>query len=116
MGAWATAAWDNDVAADWFGDMFDATGLAKHVEETLQQDVEDSHEEIRAAAYMLVALGRVYVWPIDDLDSHLALAIAKLEEIKALDIYQEAPDFVKSIDEELAVLRSRLKRPTGGTP
>ncbi len=94
MGAWGTAAWDNDGAADWFGDMFDATGLAKYVEETLERDVEDYREEIRAAAYLLVALGRVYIWPIDDLDNHLVLAISKLEEIKALEIYQEAPGFI----------------------
>ena len=111
MGAWAMAAWDNDGAADWYGDMFDATGLAKYVEETLQRDVEDSHEEVRAAAYMLVALGRVHMWPIDDLDNHLALAISKLEEIKAIEIYQEVPDFVKAMDEEIAVLKSRLKKP-----
>ncbi len=64
MGAWATAAWDNDGAADWFGDMFDATGLANYVRETLQRDVEEYDEEVRAAAYMVVALGRVYMWPI----------------------------------------------------
>jgi hypothetical protein len=111
MGAWATAAWDNDGAADWFGDMFEATGLAKYVQETLERDTDDYHEEIRAAAYMLVALGRVYVWPIDDLDNHLALAISKLEEIKALETYQEAPEFVQAINEEIAVLKSRLKKP-----
>jgi len=111
MSAWATAAWDNDSVADWFGDMFDATGLAKYVEETLERDVEEYHEEIRAAAYMVVALGRVYIWPINDLDNHLALAISKLKEIKALEIYQGVPDFVKAIDEEIAVLKSRLTKP-----
>lgn len=111
MGAWATAAWENDGAADWFGDMFDATGLANYVRETLQRDVEEHDEEVRAAAFMLVALGRVYIWPIDDLDNDLALAISKLEEIKALENYQEVPDFVKAIDEEIAVLKSRLKKP-----
>jgi hypothetical protein len=111
MGAWATAAWDNDGAADWFGDMFDATGLVEYVEETLQRNVQEYHEQVRAAAYMLVALGRVYVWPIDDLDNHLALAVAKLEEIKALEIYREVPKFEIAIDEEIAVLKSRLKKP-----
>src|SRR5262249_17257550 len=63
MSAWGTAAWDSDAAADWFGDMFEATGLAKYVEETLEREPEeDTYEEIRAAAYMLVALGRVSVW------------------------------------------------------
>ena len=111
MGTWATAPWENDGAADWFGDMFETTGLAKYVEETLQRDVEEFHEEVRAAAYVLVALGHVFIWPIDDLDNHLALAIAKLEEVKALDTYQEVPDLVKAIDEEIAVLKSRLKKP-----
>lgn len=109
MGAWATAAWDNDGAADWFGDMFAATGLAEYVEKTLRRDVEEFHEEIRAAAYMLIALGRVYIWPIDVLANHLELAVARLEEIRELDIYQDVPIFVNAIDEEIAVLKSRLK-------
>lgn len=111
MGAWATAAWDNDGAADWFDDMFDATGLANYVRETLQRDIEWRAEEVRAAAYMVAALGRVYIWPIDDLDNDLALAISKLEEIKALEKYQEVPDFVRAIDDEIVVLKSRLKNP-----
>ena len=111
MGAWATAAWDNDGAADWFAGLFDATGLANYVRETLQRDVKEYDEEVRAAAYMLVALGRVYIWPIDDFDNDLDLAIAKLEEIKALKNYQEVPEFVESIDEEIAILKSRLKKP-----
>jgi hypothetical protein len=66
MGAWATAPWDNDGAADWFGDMFDDTGLAKYVAATLERDPEEYHEEIRAAAYLLVALGRTYIWPVKE--------------------------------------------------
>ena len=75
MGAWGAAAWDNDGAADWFGDMFDATGLAKHVEKTLNLDADDNHAEIHVTTYVLVTLGRNYIWPVDDLDRHLALAI-----------------------------------------
>jgi len=55
MSAWAAAAWDNDSAADWFGDMFDATGLAKYVEETLERDVEEYHEEVRAPLKVALA-------------------------------------------------------------
>jgi hypothetical protein len=109
MGAWGTADWDNDGAADWFGDTFAATGLAKHVEDTLNLNVNDNHEEIRAAAYLLVALGRVYIWPVDDLDRHLALAISKLEAIREMEIYQEVSGFVETIDAEIGVLKSRLK-------
>jgi hypothetical protein len=113
MGAWGTAAWENDGAADWFGDTFEITGLAKHVEEALNRDPEEGdHEEIRAAAYLLVALGRVFIWPVADLDRHLALAISKLEAIRELEIYQEVPEFVEAIDQEIEVLRSRLEPPS----
>ena len=109
MGAWGTAAWDNDDAADWFGDLFAATKLAARVEKTLKKkDVEEYAGEIRAAAYMLVALGRVYIWPVEDLDRHLKLAIKKLEAIHALDDYQDDP----TIASEIAELRSRLQPPS----
>jgi hypothetical protein len=109
------AAWENDGAADWFGETFDATGLTKHVDETLNRDPEDDHEEIRAAAYLLVTLGRVFIWPVDDLDRHLALAISKLEAIRELEIYQEAPELREAIGQEIEVLRSRLKPPSAKT-
>ena len=108
MGAWGTAAWDNDGAADWFGDTFDSTGLAKHIEETLERDPAEDYEEIRAAAYLLGALGRVYIYPVGDIDNHLMLAISKLELIRELEIYREAPEFALAINEEIEVLRSRL--------
>lgn len=109
MGTWGNAAWDNDDAADWFGDLFAATKLAARVEKTLKKkDVEEYAGEIRAAAYMLVALGRVYIWPVEDLDRHLKLAIKKLEAIHALDDYQDDP----TIASEIAELRSRLLPPS----
>ena len=50
MGVWGNAAWDNDDAADWFGDLFATTKLAVHVEKTLkQQDVEDCAGEAQRA-------------------------------------------------------------------
>jgi len=108
MGAWGTAAWDNDDAADWFGDLFEATKLAARVEKALKQkDVEEYAGQIRAAAYMLVALGRVYIWPVDDLDRHLRLAIEKLEAISKLEDYEGD----ESIAAEIAELRSRLQPP-----
>ncbi|MGH3514564.1 MAG: DUF4259 domain-containing protein [Pseudonocardiaceae bacterium] len=110
MGAWGTAAWDNDDAADWFGDLFATTKLAARVEKTLkQQDVEEYAGQIRAAAYLLVALGRVYIWPIDDLDRHLRLAIEKLVAISQLEDYAGN----ESITAEIAELRARLQPPAG---
>jgi HEAT repeat protein len=108
MGAWGSAAWDNDLAADWFGELFGATKLARRVEKTLKHsDIEEYAPEIRAAAYMLVALGRNYVWPVEDFDRHLRLAISKLEVIRGLADYEGEP----SINAEIAILRSRLEDP-----
>lgn len=111
MGAWGTAAWDNDSAADWYGELFDTTGLARHVEEALNCEPEEDPDVIRAAANVLVSMGRVYIWPIDDLDRHLRLAIQKLEAVRELEEFQEAEGFVAAIDAELAELRSRLHPP-----
>jgi hypothetical protein len=111
MGAWGTTAWDNDDAADWFADLFEKTKLAKRVEKTLQKkDVEEYANEIRAAAHVLVALGRVYIWPIDDLDRHLCLAIEKLEAIHRLADFEGD----EAIVAEIAELRSRLQPADSG--
>jgi len=98
MGAWGNAPWDNDDAADWFGELFDSTKLAKRVEKALKKkDVEEYAGQIRAAAYVLVCLGRVYIWPTDDLDGHLRLAIRKLEEISQLPDYEGEPTILAEI-------------------
>ncbi|MCC6420200.1 MAG: hypothetical protein IT429_18350 [Gemmataceae bacterium] len=108
MGAWGSAPWANDLAADWFDELFGTTRLAQRVEKALNyRDLEEYAPEIRAAAYILVALGRNYIWPVDDLDRHLKLAISKLEAIRELPDYEGMPE----IDEEIAILRSRLNEP-----
>jgi hypothetical protein len=116
MGAWGKLPWDNDGAADWFGDLFDKTKLAKQVEDTLKLDAEESHEEIRAAASILLFLGRVYIWPVHDLDRHLALAADRLEEISRVDVIAESPEFVEEIRGEIQELRSRIKKTGTSAP
>ena len=58
MGAWDKLPWDNDAAADWFDELFKKTKLARHVEDTLNLKVEEAPDEIRAAASVLLFLGR----------------------------------------------------------
>jgi Domain of unknown function (DUF4259) len=111
MGAWGKLPWDNDGAADWFGDLFEKTKLAKHVEDTLRLDVQDSHEEIRAAASVLLFLGRSYIWPVKDLDRQLTLAADRLEEISRVTVIAESPEFVDKIHTEIQELRDRIKTP-----
>jgi hypothetical protein len=109
MGTWGHLPWDNDSAADWFGDTFEKTRLAQRVEEALKLSVDDSAEEIRAAAAIVLMLGRVYVWPIKDLDRHLALAADRLEEVIKSGTYAEAPEIETLITSEIEELRSRVK-------
>ena len=63
MGAWEHGPWDNDSAADWYGRLFEEIQLAAKVEETLNADPEEYADKIRAAAALLIMLGRTYVWP-----------------------------------------------------
>jgi hypothetical protein len=114
MGTWGHRPWDNDSAADWFGDTFADTKLAQRVEETLKLDIKGHAEQIRAAASLLVLLGHTYVWPIKDVDRHLELAATRLEEIRQSGIHAESPAIEAAIDAEIEELRSRLTvRPEG---
>ena len=47
MGAWGTKAYENDAAADWFGDLWDEFAVPAKVEATLRLDIDEFHEEIR---------------------------------------------------------------------
>ena len=109
MGAWDKFPWDNDRAADWFADLFEKTKLAKQVEDTLKLQVEDFHEEIRAAASVVLFLGRNYIWPVHDLDRHLTLAADRLEAVSHLDVVGESPELVEEIRAEVQELRSGIK-------
>jgi hypothetical protein len=116
MGAWGKLPWENDGAADWFGDLFDKTKLVKRVEDTLKLNVENSHEEIRATASVLLFLGHVYIWPVHDLDRHLTFAADRLEEVSRLDVIAESPELVDEIRAEMQELRSRIKTPGTSQP
>lgn len=109
MGAWGVKPWDNDTAADWFMDLFDKTKLAQYVEETLRSELTDSfnYPEIRAAAYMVIVLGHWYIWP-NELKTHLALAVSRLQEIVDKGCLDEDPEAVTEVKKEIAILASRL--------
>jgi hypothetical protein len=109
MGCWGVKAYDNDSAADWFGDLWEDFPVPARIEETLKLDIEDSHEEIRAAAYVLVQLARIYVWPSDDINRHCDVAAQRLEEIKKMEIYQ-GEDFQREIQTEIDELRFRISK------
>ncbi len=81
------------------------------VEATLRLSVDDYHEEIRAAAHVLVQLGDTYRWPVDSIDRHCSLAANRLEEILGAGIFEEdETEFTDEIKAEIEVLRSRVSK------
>jgi len=107
MGCWGVKAYEDYSAADWFGDLWDQFPIPSKVEETLQLDLEDNHEEIRAAAHLLVQLGDTYIWPVHSIDRHCDLAARQLEELKGMEIYA-GDDFRAQLQKEIDLLRSRI--------
>jgi hypothetical protein len=115
MGAWGKLPWENDGAADWFDDLFSKTKLSEKVEDAFKLDVSNSHEQIRAAASILLFLGRPYIWPVHDLDRHLDLAADRLEDTTRVSEIADSPEFVEEIRAEIQELRSRIKTPTASS-
>ena len=111
MGMWDFEAWGNDSAADWFGDLMEATKLREHWLNGIQGDAEDEYEEVRAAVWLFAQLGRTYIWPIDHLDADLELAISAAKTLLANEwLQEEAPDFLTKVRDELADIESRRKK------
>ena len=109
MGMWAFAPWDNDEAADWYGDLMDRTKLRDAWLDGINEDPTESPGVVRAAGALFVMLGRVYIWPIKTFDEDLERTIAALSRVVESDEYQEAPELIALIDQEIEELRSRRK-------
>jgi len=109
MGCWGVKPYENDGAADWFGDLWEEFPVPKKVEETLKLDIQDFHEEIRAADYVLLQFGDTYCWPVGDIDRHCELAATRLQEMLDSGIYEDEA-FQTQIKQEIATLRSRVSK------
>ncbi len=70
------------------------------MQDTLKLQVEEAHDEIRAAASVLLFLGPDYVWPVHDLDRDLALAADRLEQVSRLAEIAESPELVAEIQNQ----------------
>jgi len=80
VGTWGPEPWDNDMAADWFGDLFDSMPIVDKVMEGLKEKVVDIQV---AALWTCVQLCRVYIWDIDRLTETLQLAVETADSILA---------------------------------
>jgi len=112
MGMWAEKPWDNDSAADWYGDLMDDTNLRKNWLVGINKNPLDQPDVVRAAASLFLMLGRVYIWPINDYDQDLDLAIKQLKKVAEYDEYQDVPELMEMILGEIEELESRIKKST----
>ena len=111
---WDFKPWDNDGAADWYGDLMDETNLRKSWLEGINEDPIDSPDIVRAAAGLFIMLGRVYIWPIDSFDEDLELTIVQLKKVENNEEYKELPKLIEIIQGEIVELESRLKKDSSG--
>ena len=113
MGAWGSAPWDTDGAADWFTEVFAGIDIDAHVDEAFQYD--DDYDKIRAAGYLLAVLGRSMVWPgdLERLDDHLEQGIELLTEMVEpgsdfRELWEDDADVIAAVRAEIAELEARL--------
>lgn len=111
MGAWGEQPWENDSAADWFGDLWDGTPIVGRVHAGLRSD--DTLEAV-AALWLCSQLCRIYVWPVDAVDQTLHLGIAVADRILAgedaegfLSLWDERPDMRAQIESMRALMVER---------
>jgi hypothetical protein len=118
MGAWGSEIWDNDEAADWFGDFFKGIKANARIRNAFKD--RNDIPVIRAACFILGSLGHVYVWPgdLDELKQlleegiELLSRIAKptdedLEDNDFLEYWDDDPKLIKSVKAQIAELRKR---------
>ncbi len=104
MGAWGTEPWDNDEAADWFGELWDDLPLVERVHAGLTSEV---GAEVVAALWLCEALCRVYVWPVDDLDRTLDAGISAADQLLA---GEDDEDYLSLWEgDDAATVRARIE-------
>jgi len=110
VGEWSDNPWDNDAAADWFGNLMHSTRLRNAWCEGMRADPDDDKGEIRyAASWLFVQLGRIYVWPMETFEADLELTIRVLEELRSNPRLSESdPDSWKArMDDYIGELEKR---------
>lgn len=111
---WGDNPWDNDRASDWFANLMHSTHFPDQIRATLLLcEQEDACGEntalLRAAVYCVLQFCRVYIWPIEQLDSDLDLAIKATHKILSDESYCYSEKITIQIQAELEELKLRRK-------
>jgi hypothetical protein len=112
MGAWGTRPYDNDTAADWFGNVLQP--VSDSIEELLNRPVDESHyDEYRAAAWLLIKIGRNFVYDTFRRDDHLSRLHDRLQTIRAdqgwMDGWRDSEDIKGEMDEIIIQMQRACK-------
>jgi hypothetical protein len=84
-----------------------ATSLRDRWLEAITSDPEEDADVVRAAAWLFIQLGLVYVWRIDDLEDDIERSITALRAVQATEEIAEDDDIVEAIAAEIRELESR---------
>ncbi|MFK7769965.1 MAG: hypothetical protein AB8B55_22345 [Mariniblastus sp.] len=116
--------WDAPAAIDWLATFDPWLQTLRLVHGTLQMEVREKPNEIRAAAAMVILFCRENLWPtrVDNKEEILSLAARQLSTLKQL--YEgkarikpellsnrQYRDLLRSLDEEIRIIESRMTDP-----
>jgi len=87
MGMWGEAPMDNDAACDWSEQLFESTTLEDRVRTTLNGDIHDEPEQIRAAAHHIKTLIATDICPSASRRELTRVASRQLQRILDEKIY-----------------------------
>ncbi|MBF2639954.1 DUF4259 domain-containing protein [Listeria welshimeri] len=119
MGVWGYDPWDNDEAADWFGNFMkhvDIDFIIQTVEEVENRELD--YERIRAVSYIVEMLGKSYIWPVDhyaELDKMVEKLINLLTLMiesgsDFLDVWENDPEIIIAVQKQIDALKKRQQR------
>lgn len=115
MGAWDFHALGNDAGLDELGLLFEKSNLMQHIRVSLEQDLHECPDEIRAAAFLVNVLAKEGLWPHDSLREVTSLAISQLTQMLEEKVYRNA-NFVAELHRLIGQLREVAPTRTVGQP
>jgi len=104
MGAWDFYALGNDAGLDELKLLFDKSDLVRHVRSSLEQDLHEYPDEIRATVFLVYVLAKEEIWPRDTLREITSLALSRLTQMLAEEVYSNA-NFVAELRRLIGQLR-----------
>ncbi len=108
MSAWGTEPWANDSAADWLTELIETSDIRNRWYAELGADPGEEPEIVRAAAWVFIQLGLVYVWPIEHLDDDVERTIAALSALRS-GVYADDSTMVAALTAEITELEQRRR-------